>query len=447
MKINLRKGLDIRLLGEASDSSAINIDSLVYAVIPDDYPGLSAKVDVHEGDELRVGSRIIHDKKYPEICLVSPVSGRVKAVVRGERRKVLRIEIESDGKMTQLWQSRKDSPLDTIPAKSVLCRAGIFAQIRRRPFDVIARPDVRPRDIFVTAFDSSPLAPSLAKLIGKEGNSLINAAVKTLKTLTDGKIYICKRPWDEIGDVEGAEIVDISGPHPAGNPGIQIANIAPVNKGEEVWTIDIMTLCRIGRLVRDAVIDTTVTVALTGPEVESPCMIRTVEGAAIASLLEKRIKKSNHNIRVVSGNVLSGVAVDPREGFLRFPWHQITVIAEGDDKDEFMGWASMSPKKLSFSATFPLSRLAKRFSPDARLCGGRRAMILSGEYDRVMPADIMVEYLIKAIISHNIEEMEALGIYEIAPEDVALCEFVDTSKLPIQQIVRDGLDFLRKETE
>ena len=447
MKINLRKGLDIKLAGEVIDSDVVDVDSHIYAVVPDDYPGLAAKVDVREGDQVKVGSPIIHDKKYTDICLVSPVSGTVKAVVRGERRKVLRVEIESDGQMSPAAFDKDVSAAGTDVTLSLLCRSGLFAMMRRRPFDVIPRPDKRPRDIFVTAFDTAPLATSLAARLGDGAAPYLATAVAALRQLTDGKVYVCTGSDWVLSDIDGAEMVEVRGPHPAGNAGVQIANIAPVNKGDEVWTLDIVALWRIGRLLRDGVCDTATVVALTGPEVAKPALIRTFEGAAVAPLLKGRLTESAHNIRVISGNVLTGTAVDAADGFLRLPWRQITVIAEGDDTDEFMGWASMSPSKLSFSPTFPLSRLRKLFAPDARLQGGRRAMIMSGEYDRVMPADIMVEYLLKAIISRNIEDMEALGIYEIAPEDVALCEFVDTSKLPVQQIVRDGLDFLQKETE
>lgn len=446
MKIKLRKGLDIKLIGCAKDAGVADVDPLHCAIVPEDFPGLSTKVDVAEGDIVKVGSKLLHDKNFPEICLVSPVSGTVKSIDRGERRRIIRVVIESDGKNTQLWSgdddSRHHSPVGKIPLMALLCRAGLFAQMRRRPYDVIPQPNSTPRDIFVTAFDSAPLAPSLAASIADKKECL-ETAVEALHSLTEGRIFISTgRDWT-FGDIYGAEMVEVDGPHPAGNVGIQIANIAPINKGEEVWTLDILTLYRIGRLLRDGFLDTSVVVAVTGPEVENPSLVRTFEGAAIDDILKGRLKDSKHNVRIISGNVLTGTDVG-LQGFLRFPWRQVTVIAEGDDADEFMGWASLSPSKLSSSPSFPFSRLRKFFSPDARLGGGRRAMILSGQYERVMPADIMVEYLIKAIISRNIEEMEALGIYEIAPEDVALCEFVDASKMPIQQIVRDGLDFLIK---
>lgn len=213
-----------------------------------------------------------------------------------------------------------------------------------------------------------------------------------------------------------------------------------------MWTLDIVTVMRIGALMLSGVPDFSTVIAVTGPEVKNPCYELTVDGAAIAPLLEKCMETGDRHRRIISGNVLTGIKVGI-DGFLRYPYRQITVIAEGDDIDEFMGWASVSPKKMSVSRSFPFSFFKKRFSPDARLLGGRRAMIVSGEYDKVLPMDIMPEYLLKAIGSRNVEMMENLGIYEIAPEDLALCEYVDPSKTEIQKMVREGLDWLKKELE
>lgn len=441
MRIKLNKGLNLRLAGAVTDSRAREVQPKECAIIPDDYPGFLPKLDVKEGDVVEAGTALLHDKLSPSVCLVSPVSGTVKAVVRGERRKILRVVISVDGKNTY-------KKFDTqAPLSELLGRAGLLSLVRRRPFDIVPNPVVRPRDIFVTAFDSAPLAIPLADGDDKEFKTVIQVAVDSLKSLTDGRIYIGVDSKWKHGDIKGAVIVEFAGPHPAGNAGIQAANIKPVNKGEDIWTLDIVTLYRIGRLIQTGMVDFGTTVALTGPEVVAPQVIRTIAGADMSSVLCGVELTSGRHLRIISGNVLTGTVVSPDGDYLHFPWRQVTVIAEGDDVDEFMGWASIAPAKLSVNRALPLRGLRKLFAPDARLQGGRRAMIMSGEYDRVMPADIMVEYLLKAIISHNIDDMEALGIYEIAPEDVALCEFVDTSKLPVQQIVRDGLDYLRKETE
>ena len=382
----------------------------------------------------------MHDKAHPGVCICSPVAGKVKAIVRGERRKILRVEIENNNSDNSLTFDNKR------PIVELLGAAGLFAMLRRRPYDVVPDPDMRPRDIFVTAMDTAPLALSPVQMLPEGADKALAAAVNALATATDGKIYVSRRAG-ELADIPGAEMVDVEGKHPAGCVGVQVANIAPVNKGENIWTLDIVTLYRIGHLLLTGKVDSSVTVAVTGPEVTTPCIVKTAIGADIKALTAGVLANSDHNVRIISGNVLTGTAVNEAEGFLRFPYRQVTVIAEGNDVDEFMGWASVAPSKMSIYPALPLHWLRRLFRPDARLNGGRRAMIMSGEYDRVLPMDIMAEYLLKAIISRNIDEMEALGIYEIAPEDLALCEYVDTSKLPIQQIVRDGLDYLRKELE
>lgn len=442
MKIKLNKGLDLHINGSVTDLKPVRtVMPRTAAVMPDDYTGMVAKSAVHEGDEVAAGDALLFDKAHPEIKVVSPLAGRVKAVVRGERRKIISVIVEADN-------SDRVKKFDTkAPVLDLLEDSGFFAMIRRRPYDTVPVPGVRPRDIFVTALDTAPLATPLTARLGDNAARELEAAVKALSTLTDGKIYICRGTDGKPADVAGAVMVDIEGPHPAGNPGIQIANIAPVNKSETVWTLDIVTLCKIGRLLLTGIADPTVDVAVTGPEVISPAVIRTIEGAPLSELLDGMIAKAGSHLRVISGNVLTGIADKDADAYLHFPWRQITVIREGDDVDEFMGWASVSPSKMSAHRSLPLHWLRRAFSPDARLLGGRRAMIMSGEYDKVLPMDIMAEYLLKAINSRNIDDMEALGIYEVAPEDLALCEYVDTSKLPVQQMVRDGLDYLRKELE
>lgn len=438
MKIKLSKGFDLKLAGGIDAGAVAEIKAEICAVVPDDYPGFVPKADVREGDTVEKGSVLMHDKLQPHLCLVSPVSGTVRAVVRGERRKILRVEVTND----HMDKSRR---FDTAsPLMQLLGQSGLLAMMRTRPYDTVPDASVRPRDIFVNGLDTAPLAVDPSGLLGPDAAAALQAGVKALKTLTDGKVYLTTGPGWTLGEVPGAENVQVQGPHPAGAVSFQIAAIEPVDKGETVWTLGVDTLYGIGRLMLDGTVDTTVTVAVTGPEVEKPGFVRTVRGVRLDAILRNNIKNDGRNKRIISGNVLTGVA-EGMDGWLRAPWRQVTVIAEGDDVDEFMGWASVSPSKLSVNRALPLRGLRRLFAPDARLNGGRRAMIMSGEYDRVFPADILPEYLIKAIISRNIDDMEALGIYEVAPEDFALCEFVDTSKLPLQQIVRDGLDYLRKE--
>lgn len=444
MKIKLKKGLELNIAGGIDNTAVSDISASLFAVNPDDFPGFKPKVDVKEGDTVMAGAPLMHDKNNPDIKLISPVGGTVRAIVRGERRKVLRVEIEA---VTTAGARRFDIPSspDSETAMRLLAESGLLAEIRQRPYDIVPSTAVEPRDIFVTAIDSAPLAVSPEVAVADKQTELA-AGVKLLSALCKGKIYISVRPGSKLNAIQGAEMVEVSGPHPAGNAGVQAANIAPVNKGETIWTLDAVTLARIGVLALNGTRDTTAYVAVCGPEVEKPAIVRTNEGAAISALLAGRLKKADHHIRIISGNVLSGIA-ESADGFLRYPYRQLTVIAEGDDKTEFMGWASFSPSKPSESPTFPGHFLRRAFTPDARLNGGRRAMIMSGQYDKVMPMDILPEYLLKAIIGRDIDAMEKLGIYEVAPEDFGAAEYVDTSKLPLQQIVRDGLDYLREALE
>lgn len=440
--INLKRGLDLKLQGEvAADAAPRKAMPGMVAVTPDDFPGFVPKLEVREGDTVACGAPLMHDKLQEQVKLVSPVDGTVARVVRGERRKILRVEVRPG-------ESPAASP--KAPAASqtaeALAASGLWAMMRQRPYDIVPRFGVTPRDIFVTAFDSAPLAPSLeAAVAGRDAD--IAAGVKALAQLTSGHVYICTRPDTTITVPAEAEHYVVKGPHPAGNPGVQAANIAPVNKGETIWTLDVVTLARIGRFMLTGAADWATTVAVTGSEVNTPCLVSTVAGADIESLVKGNVANDGRHHRVISGNVLTGTTVGA-DGFLRYPYRQVTVIPEGDDADEFMGWASLRPGKMSVSRSFPSRFMPwKRFAPDARLQGGRRAMIMSEVYDRMLPMDIMPEYLIKAIMSRDIDKMEALGIYEVAPEDFALCEYADPSKIDLQRIVREGLDYLRKELD
>ncbi len=443
MKLKIRKGLRLNINGAIPANSPIEDAGVeLCAICPDDFPGFTPKTAVKEGDEVAAGSPLLYDKLHPEVKLVSPVPGRVKAVVRGERRKIMRVEVKV------MPTSTLAPEIDANDARKLLAESGLLAMMRRRPYDIIANPDDKVRDIFIAAFDTAPLSAKVAT----EGYSIFEkedfeAGAALLAKICEGKIYLCHGTDWTFGQLKGTEDVEIAGDYPASNPGVAIANIAPVNKGETAWTLDLATLGRIGRLAakNDRCFETIV--AVTGPEVKNPYLAKTIIGAAVAPLLKDHIDTSGKHMRVISGNVFTGTAIDPADGFLHAPYRQITVIAEGDDVDEFMGWASLSPSKMSESRTFPGHFLKKLFSPDARLHGGRRAMIVSGQYEALMPMDILPEYLIKAILSHNIEDMEKLGIYEVAPEDFAAAEYADTSKLPLQKIVREGLDYLRKELE
>lgn len=441
--VNIKKGLDISIRGNAVESAPVDVTPATCAIIPDDFPGITPKVDVKEGDEVVVGSTLFHDKAYPDVKVTSPVAGKVTAIVRGERRKLERIVITPGTSPSTSLDFEVNNIDDRTRASRLLLDSGLWAWMRQRPYDIVPNPGVTPRDIFITGFDSAPLAPDFEMMLDGKQKEL-SAAVALLKKLTDGDIYIGIHEGSCLEAIDGVETIIMNGPHPAGNVGVQICNVKPVNKGETVWTMDALTLLRIGKLATSGSLDMTVTAALTGCEVTEPHYINTIAGADMNSVLKGAVNNDDIHHRVISGNVLTGIPVG-EEGYLRFPYRQVTVIAEGDDFAEFMGWASLSPQKMSVNRSFPGHFFRHKFCPDARILGGRRAMIMSGVYEKVMPMDILPEYLIKAIIARDIDRMEQLGIYEVAPEDFALCEYVDPSKLELQKIVQEGLDYLRKE--
>ncbi|MBP3303320.1 MAG: Na(+)-translocating NADH-quinone reductase subunit A [Muribaculaceae bacterium] len=442
--INLKKGLNMRLEGQLTDTCPVaDVKPEKIAIVPDDYPGFLPKPEVKEGETVIQGAPLMHDKNDPDVKLVSPICGTVESITRGARRKIERIVVKrsnSDSAPTAIDVPESPTGEDVRKALKV---SGLWAMMRRRPYDILPMDSDRPRDIFVTGMDTAPLAIDLYRTVaGKEAE--MDKGVEALKSLTKGSVYISVAQGSNMPDIKGAEIVEFNNLHPAGNAGVQIANIAPVNKGDVVWCLDIVTLVKIGELMLTGRVDFTVTVAITGSEVEHPKAVTTLPGAPLAQLLEKDVKEDGRHHRIISGNVLTGTN-EGIEGYLRYPYRQVTVIPEGDDTDEFMGWASLSPNKMSESRSFLGRFLGKKFNPDARLNGGRRAMIMSGVYDRYIPMDIEPEYLLKAIISRDIDRMEALGIYEVAPEDFALAEYADPSKLELQRIVREGLDYMHKE--
>lgn len=447
MQIKIKKGLDLPLAGAPDASRTAPVLSVSeLALSPDDYTGLTPKVDVKPGQKVAAGLALWHAKEDDALCVVSPCCGTVTDVVRGERRKVLRVVIkpEKSEKSDNAAKASIAMPAQAAEAAELLARNGLLAMMRQRPYDTVPASKVLPRDIFVTSFDSAPLA--YTPVYGDAEMKYLEAAVKLLGVITPGAVYIGRRSSAHMPDVPGAEMVDIAGPHPAGLAGTLIDAIKPVNKGETVWTLSADTLYKIGTLLLDGRVDWTCRVSVCGPCVAHPCVVEALPGTPVEVLLQAAggTVDNGRNLRYISGNVLTGARVEAA-GFLHWPYTQLTVIAEGDDVDEFMGWASLAPSRMSSSPSYPGSWFKRLFRPDARVRGGRRAMIQSGIYDSMIPLDIMPEYLIKAINAGDIENMERLGIYEVAPEDFALAEYADSSKQPLQNIVRKGLEMMRRE--
>lgn len=443
--IKLRKGLDINLKGKAAAEVVAVKEPGFYALCPDDFTGVTPKVVVKEQEYVMAGGPLFIDKNHPEVQFVSPVSGVVTSVERGARRKVLSITVEAAQEQDYEEFGKEDvSKMDAVSVKAALLKSGMFAFIKQRPYDIVANPTVAPRAIFVSAFDTNPLAPDFElALKGEEANfqTGLDALAKIAKTYLSISV---NQKAVALTQAKNVTLTVFDGPHPAGNVGVQINNIVPINKGETVWTIDPQAVIFIGRLFNTGHVDLTRLVAVTGSEVKKPSYCKLKVGALLTNVFAGNVS-TDKNLRYISGNVLTGKQITAN-GFLGAFHSQVTVIPEGDDVHEMLGW--IMPRFDQFSTShsyFSWLMGKKEYTLDARVKGGERHMIMSNEYDRVLPMDIMPEYLIKAIIAGDIDRMEALGIYEVAPEDFALCEFVCSSKMELQRIVREGLDMLRRE--
>ncbi len=445
-RIRIKKGLQIPLLGVPEETLRGKITSEFVRICPEDFQGIIPKLAVKVGDTVKAGTALFYEKNHADILFASPVSGVITEIERGAKRRILNIVIKADSSnQFEDFGPKKIASLSSEEVKRSILDAGIWFLIRQRPYDVVANPGKQPRDIFVTGFDSAPLAPSYDFLLnGQEAE--LQAGLDALAKLTTGKVYLSistKTKHKGLREANNVVITEFDGPHPAGNVGVQINKLKPVNRGETVWTLNALDVVIIGRLFNKGIVDLTRTIALTGSEVKQTGYYQMVIGTELMPLFSNNVTEGI-SLRYISGNPLTGRKID-ENGVLRAYDVQVTVIPEGDDVDEAFGWASLSPNRYSAGGTY--ARVKKAYRIDARLKGGPRAIIVSNEYDKVFPMDIYPEQLIKAIIAFNIDKMEALGIYEVAPEDFALCEFVDTSKLELQHIVRAGLEMLRKEME
>lgn len=444
--IKLRKGLDINLKGKPARELLSVKEPGFYSLVPDDFTGVTPKVVVKEQEYVMAGGTLFIDKNHPELKFVSPVSGVVTSVERGARRKVMNIVVaaaeeqdyEEFGKMNPAQMSGEQ-------VKEALLNAGMFAFIRQRPYDVIADPTTQPKAIYISAFDSAPLAPDFEFVLkGEEANfqTGLDALARMAKTYLN---ISANQSSPALTQAKNVTIKTFDGPHPAGNVGVQINHIDPIVKGETAWTLSPEAVIFIGRLMNTGRTDFTRTVALTGSEVLKPAYLKLKVGALLTDVFKGRVT-TGKDLRYISGNVLTGKQISPN-GYLGAFHTQLTVIPEGDETHEMLGW--IKPRLNQFSTSHSyfswLIGRHKEYVIDARVKGGMRHMIMSNEYDRVLPMDIFPEYLVKAIIAGDIDRMEALGIYEVAPEDFALCEFVCSSKVEVQRIVRAGLDMLRAE--
>lgn len=452
--IRLRRGLDINLAGRAEKTIVALKPDGTFALRPDSFEGIKPKVVVKEGDKVKAGEALFINKAYPNVKFSSPVSGTVSLVERGDRRKLLSVRIEADKEQEFIDFGVKD--IATLSGEQVvenLLEAGLFGYINQLPYAISTNPETKPKAIFVSALRDMPLAGDFEfELQGQEKD--FQTGLTTLSRIAKTYLGIGSEQNITVAGND-VEVVKFSGKCPAGNVGVQVNHIDPVNKGEVVWTVDPTAVIFFGRLFNTGKVDLRRTVALAGSEVTSPHYAEMLVGQNIDTLLNGAYD-STKSVRIIMGNPLTGKPIaqngseEPHHTrFLGAHTSEITIIPEGDKADEFAGWIMPRLGQFSVSRSYFswLFGRKKEYKLDARIKGGERHIIMSGEYDSVLPMDIYSEYLIKAIITGDIDKQEQLGIYEVSPEDFALAEFVDSSKLELQRIVREGLDVLRKENE
>ena len=442
--IRIKKGLDIKLKGEAEKTTDTAVLSNFFVLRPEDFHGVIPKLISKVGTKVKAGEPVFYDKSNEDVKFVSPVSGEVIEISRGAKRKILEIKIQAD--KTQTYQEYDKFDVDAATpekVKSHLLASGLWPFIKQRPYDVIANPEKSPKAIFISGYASAPLAADLDyTLQGKEAE--LQAAVSALGKLTEGQVHVGvgKNANSPLAGLSGVSLHKVSGPHPAGNVGTLINKIDPVNKGETVWTVSAQDLVIIGELLLTGKFNAERIVALAGSEVKSPRYLITKIGAEVATMIFDKGVEKDANARIISGSVLTGKEIKP-DGYLDYYSNVITIIPEGDDY-EFFGWTKPVFNKISTSRALTFSWLnpKKEYDLNTNTNGEERAFVLTGEFEKVLPMDVLPNYLFKAIMAEDYDEMEALGIFELIEEDVALCEFIDVSKHELQAILRKGINLM-----
>jgi len=439
--IKLRRGYDIKLIGETVRTIEQTPFPSKVALKPTDFEGLKPKLLVQIGEEVKVGTPLAFDKKNDRIKIISHVSGKISEIIRGERRVIEAIVIEPDGKQTgEELNINKNRNKESIT--EALLKSGLFLNFVQRPFNKIANPSDTPRDIFISALDTAPLAAEASLLLQGNENSF-QKGLDILSELTSGKVRLSFKPEDKVfADFKNCELHNFSGKHPAGNVGVHIHHISPIkNANDIVWSCSVQAVILIGRLFETKKINSEIIVKVAGSAVEKRYYFKTIVGTQVSSFLVK----VNENSRIISGDVLTGKKIDP-DGFVGFKDNLITVIPEAIEP-EFLGWLNPGFSKRSWWKTFVSAIITpnKTFNADTNIGGGNRSLVINSIYEEVVPMHILPSYLIKSILVEDIEEMESLGIYEVAEEDFALCEYICPSKTEFQQIIRKGLNLMEKE--
>jgi Na+-transporting NADH:ubiquinone oxidoreductase subunit A len=444
--IRIKKGLDIKLIGEAQQTTTETSVKGVFVIKPENFHGIIPKVIAKADAEIKAGEALFYSKSDERILFSSPVSGKIVEIVRGERRKVLEIKIEASFSQEFADFGKKEaSKMSAEEVKTHLLSSGCWPFVKQRPYDVVANPNHAPKAIFISGYNSAPLAADLDfSLKGKEAE--IQEAVIALGKLTEGKVHVSISKNSSLSPfkgVKGIELHGLVGPHPVGNVSTQIAHVSPINKGEVVWVVSAQDLVVIGELLLTGKFNAKRIVALTGSQFSKPKYVTAYPGAPISTIVENNLNVEN--TRIISGNVLSGSQVS-LDGNLGYYDNQITAIPEGDDYELF-GWNKPVFDKISTSRAFTFSWMnpTKKYDLNTNTNGEHRAFVVTGSYEEVFPLDMYPMQLLKACMYKDLDEMEALGAYEIAPEDFALTEFICVSKQPHQKIIREGLDLMREE--
>lgn len=445
--IRIKKGADIRLKGRPSTQVEQAPSASMHAVQPPDYHGIVPKLEVKEGAAVKAGSPLFHSKENPEVKFLSPVSGTVKQVLRGEKRRILAVIVEAGDENDQYAFDPVDlTTTDREALVAAVAERGFFAFIEQRPFATVANPKDVPRSIHVSGFDSAPLAADMeVVLAGRE--AAFQAGIDALRLLAgDSNVQLGTKAGQTFYDtMNGVDAHVFDGPHPIGNAGVQIHHTRPVNKGEVLWTMHAEDVANLGETLTSGAYCATRTLAVAGSECDSPRHLKATLGCGISSLTGS---VDAEDVRIISGNPLTGDRTN-HDGYLGGMHHQVCLLPEGN-KPKFLladGWLGLGFDKFSLSKSYPtwLMPKSKEFVMDTCNNGEERAFVVTGQYEPVFPFDIYPVQLLKSIIANDIDAMEKLGIYEVAPEDFALCEYACTSKIAVQSIVRNGLDMLKKE--
>jgi Na+-transporting NADH:ubiquinone oxidoreductase subunit A len=442
--VKLKKGFDLNLVGKAPLEFIQVAAATTFAIKPTDFPGIQRpKVLVNEGDTVKAGTPILLDKAMDQVIYASPVSGEVVEIKRGDKRKLLEIKILADATVSHEKSGALDLNQDRAALADKLAASGVWPNLIQRPFGIVANPANTPKAIFVSGFDTHPLAPEVPFLLQGE-ERYFQAGIDALAKLTSGKVHLnmdgSKAVPAIFSGVKNAQVNQFSGPHPAGNVGTQIHHLDPINKGDIAWTISPYGVVQLGKFVLEGIYDASKVIALTGSEMSQRGYVKTFTGANVSTFVGGKAQADS--LRIIAGNVLTGEKVDA-QGYLGFYHNQVTVIPEGK-YEEFLGWLKPSSSKLSFHKAIGMFSFLNRgeFKVDTNTHGEERPFVVSGVFEKVMPMDILPTYLFKAIVTEDFDEMEELGLYEVIEEDVALCEFVDPSKNELQELVRHGIELL-----